>query len=368
MNENQFTYQFYKTTTEAWEAMYQAIVEARRSIYWEIYIFVDDSAGKRFVDALIERSKSGVDVKVIIDAIGSSKFSDEAERRLIASGVELLRYNRLYPEIRLWNWIDRLLKRNHRKSLIIDEDTVFLGGVNVKADFQTWDDLFIRIKGKIARPLLRGFAKSYIYSGGKRESVKHLLHPKLEQVIPEIREKLRFMVHSASRAEMPRSKRFYLRALTLARESVNLLTPYYVPDRHFLRAVALARERGVEVNIFLPLRPDVQLMELIGRAYYELTIKAGASIYLLPEMHHGKALSVDSQLGLVGSINLMPRSFSHQEESAVSFTDEQMVNELNGLFNDLKSKAELLNIERWRRRHWLRRMSEWLAKKLEYFV
>lgn len=368
MQNSGFSYQFYKTTSEAWDSMFQAIEVAQKSIYWEIYILVDDSVGKRFVDALVKKALSGVEVKIIIDAFGSSSFSNAAEKSCAMAGIEVLKYSPTGLSWKFWDMVRRLLRRNHRKVLIIDEEVVFLGGVNVKAEFQTWDDIFVRITGKVARPLLRGFAKSYIASGGKRRNVKHLLHPKLEEVIPEWRDKLRFILHSPSRATIPKSKRFYLKALAMAKETVNLLTPYYVPDRHFLRAIEMARARGVKVNIFLPLRPDVRLMELIGRTYYELTAKAGADIYLLPEMHHGKALTIDKQMGMVGSINMTPRSFSHQEESAVSFTEEQMVNELNVLFNDLKTKAQPLDLEKWKKRKRVHRFREWLAKQLEYWV
>ncbi len=363
-----FTYQFYKTTPEAWDAMYQAIENAQKSIFWEIYIFVDDSIGKKFIDALVRKARAGLEVKLIIDAMGSSDFSVAAEKSCAEAGVEVHKFSPISPSFRLSNWVGRLMRRNHRKVLIVDENIVFLGGVNIKAEFHAWDDLYVRLTGNLARPLLRGFAKSYISSGGKRRNVSRLLHPKLEVLIPLWREKLRFIVHSPTHAIIPRSQRFFLKAIAMAKETVNLLTPYYVPDRHFLKAIGQARKRGVKVNIFLPSRTDVRLVELIARTYYDISSRAGADIYFLPKMNHGKALMVDKKLGMVGSINLTPRSFTHQEESAVSFTDASMVDELNVLFNDLKSQAEPLNLEKWRRRNWYQRFREWVAKKLEYFV
>ncbi|MFA6105229.1 MAG: phosphatidylserine/phosphatidylglycerophosphate/cardiolipin synthase family protein [Patescibacteria group bacterium] len=373
MEENNFSYQFYKTTADAWEAMYQSLLTAQKSIFWEVYIFVDDEAGNRFVNLLAEKAKAGLEVKLIVDALGSSKLSSKAEKFLTSSGVVVLRYSRYHPQLKFWNFVSRLMHRNHRKVLIVDKKIVFLGGVNIKADFKDWDDIFIKLTGKIAWPLMKGFARSYISSGGQSKDVRRLLYPYLgqgilEQVIPDLSAKLKFIVHSPSKAKLPRTKLFYLKALTIAKERVNLLSPYYIPDGNFLRGIAIATARGVQVNIFLPHHADVQLMELLSRTYFDLTIRAGANIYLLPKMNHGKALTVDGQLGLVGSINLMPRSFSYQEESAVSFTDEKMVSELNGMFDELKAQAEPLNIDAFRRRHWLQHLREWLAKKLEYFV
>lgn len=363
-----YSYQFYKTTSEAWDAMFESLKSATKSIYWEVYIFIDDEIGNKFLEILAEKARAGVIVKMIIDAYGSAEFSASAEKFCTKAGVEVLRYNRMYPELKIWSWIYRLLHRNHRKVLIIDEETVFLGGVNVRAHFQNWGDLYMKISGRTTRPLLRGFAKSYISSGGNRKNVLHLLHPKIANVIPVLKQKLKFIMYSASSAPIPRSKQFYLQAISMAKESVNLLTPYYVPDIQFLRAMALAKKRGVKVNIFLPLRPDLKIMELLARTYYDLTAKAGATIYLLPTMNHGKAMSVDNKLGMVGSINITPRSFSHNEESAVSFTEEEMVKNLNVLFNDWKTTAQPLNMEEWGHRNWFFRMRDWVIKKLEYFV
>lgn len=366
--EDQLSYQFYKTTAEAWDSMYEAIVNAQKNIFWEVYIFIDDSIGNKFLQALADKSRSGVEVKIIIDGFGSAQFSEEAEKYMKEAGVEVLKFNRIHPEWKITNWINRLLYRNHRKVLIVDEQIVFLGGVNIDWKTKNWDDLYLKITGVAARPLLRGFAKSYVSAGGRRRSVKKYLHPKWEVDIPQWKQKIKFIVHSPTVAQISKMKRLYVKAITMAQESINLLTPYYAPDRKFLRALALAKKRGVKVNIFMPLRPDLQLLELIGRTYFELTLKAGVNIFLLPKMNHGKALSIDDKLGMVGSINLIPRSFNYQEESAVSFTDEQMVADLNKLFNEMKTTAHSLDAEKWKSRGKVHRLREWFAKKLESFI
>lgn len=368
--EANYSYKIYKNTSSAWDAMFEALQTATRSIFWEIYILIDDDAGKRFVDILCEKALTGIDVKLIIDAFGSARFSDASEERLIKCGAKVQRYNRLRPPLKLWNWYYRLVYRNHRKVLIIDEETVFLGGVNIRADFKDWNDVFIKLSGRIAEPLLRAFAKSYVSSGGNRTDVKEILKKKfkIKLKIPDLVEKFSFIIMSPSRAKLPKTKLFYLKVLTIAKERVNLLTPYFVPDIAFLQGIKIASARGVKINIFLPFRSDLLLMELLSKTYFEETIKSGASIYLMPKMNHGKALTVDTSLGLIGSINLMPRSFSHHEESAVSFSDPAMVADLNAMFEELKVGAEEVNIDRWRKRSAWQRLREWVAKIFEYFV
>ncbi len=347
--------------------MLEAIDNAKASIYWEIFIFVDDEVGNTFLDALIKKAEQGVAVKMIVDAWGSFYLSREAERRLLNAGVELLKYNALYPELKITNWIRRIFNRNHRKVLIIDEAKVFLGGVNVDVQFHEWDDLYVQITGPVARPLLRGFAKTYLAAGGNKDRVQHLLHPKLHG-LQAWREKLDFIVHSPQYARSPRTHRLYIRALAMASETVNLITPYYVPNKAFLRSVALARKRGVKVNIFLPLRPDSRLAQLIGQTYYELTVKAGANLFFLPTMNHAKAVSVDKRFGAIGSMNLTRRAERFDQEAGVSFTDESMVEDLNKLFNMWREQAQPFDSAAPITRGWLERIQTWILKQIENFV
>lgn len=368
MPTSPFSYQFYSATAQAWEAMHRAIVAAKKSIYWEVFIFVDDQVGQPFVDALADKARAGVEVKMIVDAVGSFGLSRAAEAKLIASGVEILRFNRLWPELAVHKWLSRLIYRNHRKVLIIDEETAFLGGVNVHAASRAWDDLYLRMEGRVVRPLLRGFAKSYISAGGPRAAVRSLLRPKSRAWAKEFKERFNFILHTPYwRANTP-FKRFYLRGFATAKHTINLLTPYFVPDKQFFRALAAARLRGVKVNLFLPLRPDHKFLEFIARAYYELTQKLGVNIYFLPRMNHGKGMSIDDKAGVVGSFNLTPRGFSSNAESGVYFTDEQMVSDLNAIFNSWKEESQPFDTVRWGKRGWVSRLKEWWAKKFEDFV
>jgi cardiolipin synthase len=363
-----YTYRFYATTSEAWDAMYQALSTAQKSIYWEVFIFVDDKVGDTFVELLCAKAKAGVEVKMVIDAIGGFQMSQTAVRRLIDAGVDLHFYNRLYPEIRLWRWFSRLWFRNHRKVLVVDETTVFLGGVNIKASYGEWDDIYLKIQGLVPRPLLRGFAKSYISSGGKKSAVWHLLKPNDRESWKDFTNKLKFIVHSPKLRQDKITRKLYIKALAMAKESVNFLTPYYAPDKAFLKALTAAKKRGVKVNIFLPLRTDTKLLELIARAYFRLTLKAGANLYLLPKMNHGKAVTIDDSTGMVGSINMTPRSYGMNEESGVYFSDTKMVAELNAIFNSYKASAKSVDEAMIKRSTLFMRFKEWLATLLERYV
>ncbi len=368
MEVKPYSYKFYATTHEAWDAMYQALFSATKSIYWEVFTFVDDSVGDKFVKVLCDKASNGVQVKVIFDAFGSFSMSNKAVDRLEKAGVDVKFYNRFFPQLQLARWFSRLWFRNHRKVLIVDENIAFLGGVNVKAEYRTWDDIYLKIAGFVPRPLLRGFAKSYISSGGKHKAVKHLLKPEDRGVWHELKDKLNFIVHSPKYNRYKPSRKLFITALEMAKESVNFLTPYYTPDKKFLEAVAIARKRGVKVNIFLPLRTDFKIMEIITRAYFRLTLKAGANVYILPKMNHGKAITVDDKVGVVGSFNVTNRSFHLDEESGVAFNDQEMVADLNTFFDNYLKISEPLKAEDLHKPSLRERLKEWFSHLFDPYV
>lgn len=365
----EFSYQFYRTTVEAWDAMYGAILAAQKSIYWEVYTLLDDIAGERFIDALCAKAAAGVEVKVIVDAVGSFALSNQAERRLRLSGAQVFWYNRLRLDWHVPAWLRRLWKRNHRKVLLIDEKIAFLGGVNIEAVAAHWYDLHLRVEGRVVRPLLAGFGRSFVRAGGEKKEVWRLLHPKLTDGLFQWKERLNFIIHSPQHAaQRSHLRKAYLGALQVAKESFNLLTPYYVPDKEFLGLISQARRRGVKVNIILPWRTDVKFMNYIASAFYGLTEKAGAALYFLRRMNHGKAFSVDNKIGLIGSANLTPRSFSINEETSAYFNDEQMVNDLNNILNNWKEEAMPLSEVGSSSRGWYKRLVSWAAYKFKDYV
>lgn len=364
-----FSYQFYSSTVSTWQAMYRSVLGATKSVYWEVYTFVDDSTGNKFVDLLCEKAKQGVDVKIIVDGIGSFSLSQLAFNRLRSVGAEVLVFNQLSPDFSLRKWWSRIWLRNHCKVLLVDGEAAFIGGVNVQHHMEQWDDIHLRLTGKVVRPLLRYFARKYIKAGGKRKKVRHLLHPKLSKGVEEWKEKIKFILHSP-RYRYKRSPfgRFYRRAIGMAKESFTLLTPYYSPDPRFLELIYRASKRGVKVNILMPYKSDLALMHYLARAFYGISKKAGAAFYFLNKMNHGKAVTSDNKLGMVGSANLTPRSFYLNHEANVTFTDQEMVSDLNNILDNWKDQADPLLELDFKRQGWFRRFKSWWAMRLKDHV
>ncbi len=321
--------------------MYQAMLKAEKSIFWEVYILNGGGPGKRFIDVLSEKAEAGVEVKIIVDGLGSVSLGGQAEAKLRASGVSIVWYNSLSFKPNPWQWIRNLWIRNHRKILIIDQKTAFIGGVNVDESATTWDDLFLEMQGPVVHSLVRAFAKSYIRSGGSRQKIRHLLKHHVRLDLKQLRQKITVLIHTPKSLRAVSSLWYFYRfAMNRAKKTVTLLTPYYVPDRRFLQLIRETHKRGVRVNILIPARSDHRFMEYIAESFYELTAEAGANLYLLERMNHGKAMSVDGKLGFVGSANITPRSFSLNEEAGVYFTDTAMVRDLESVLENWRLKAE----------------------------
>ena len=135
-------YRFYTTSEKAWDAMIGAIVKAQKSIFIEMYIFVDNTDAHKFFEVLAEKAKEGVKVKVIIDSFGSQELSQKTIAKLKSAGVELLFFS-------YW------LRHTHKKILIVDEKIAFLGGVNIHKLFQKWNDLQVRFTGPMVKSVIR---------------------------------------------------------------------------------------------------------------------------------------------------------------------------------------------------------------------
>ncbi len=349
--------------------MYQAILAAEKSIYFEVYIFIDDTAGERFVRALCDKAAAGVEVKLIFDSVGSFSLSRAALQRLNRAGVKVVWYNRVRPGWHVPRWFFRVWYRNHRKFLIVDEEIVFLGGVNIYQEAALWNDVHLRLEGMPMRILLGIFGRSYIKAGGDKKDVAHLLAlPAFKIDLAEWRKKIDFIFHSpldhGGRKKFMRQ--IYVDALRSSKHSFTMLSPYYIPDKRFIEAIKGAVARGVKVEILLPQKTDYRIMQVTAKSFFNLTCRAGAVLYLLKTMNHGKAFCVDGASGFVGSANLTPRSFRFNEESNVYFNDVAMVKDLQAIFEGLKKEAVM--VCEYQETSWFLRTVAWFTARVDHIM
>ncbi len=298
-----------------------------------MYIFENDTLGYDFLSELTNKAKAGVRVVVILDAIGSFGLATAEIERLRAAGAEVLFFS-------YW------FKRMHRKILIVDEYTIFLGGVNISGKHAPWKDLQIRLSGKnVSRFALRTFARLYRDCGGKEQILR-------ERIVPALLKQTRlwFIEHGVAGKRLT-LKKYYKEHIDASLHSIVLVTPYFIPHRWFIAHIHQAIMRGIHVEIIIPRHTDHTLIDRLNMHYLKLFSELGAACYLAPEMNHAKAMLIDSRVGTVGSHNLDALSFDWNAEASIFFDDPHMVADLEKIILDWKLGALALKTKHYPT-HW----------------
>lgn len=276
---------------EAFPRMLEAIARARRLVYLEVYTFMRDQTGERFVEALIAARGRGVRVEVRVDGLGSWVHGRSLERALKAAGCRV----RIYHPLR--SLFTGRLRRDHRKALVVDDEAIFVGGINIGDDYGKpiaqggWLDLMLELKGekwRWAAERIRGLPG------------------------PSWRSGVRVMLSGEEGGR--RLRRRYTRAFGGARKSVRLAQAYFLPERRLIRALRLAAKRGVEVQLLLPGRSDIPLLPTATRRVYRRLLAAGVEIReWRGSVLHAKLGLIDGERLLLGSFNLDPLSMVNLE-------------------------------------------------------
>lgn len=317
-------FRFYNTSLKAWSAMLAAIALAQKSIYLEMYIFEEDTKGFDFLSELERKAKEGVQVVLILDGLGSSSLKTVSIDRLRIAGVEVLFFSHFW-------------KHTHRKMLIIDEQTVFVGGVNIGDRFALWRDLQMRLKGRqVARSAVNSFIKIYRKVGGKNPVVIGKQSPRTLE-----RAKLWFIEHGMN----PRGgelRKYYEAHIRNAEKDITLVTPYFIPRRWLIASLHNALLRGVRVTIIIPKHVDILFADNINQRFITLLHKLGATCVISPVMNHAKLMIIDSKEAIIGSHNLDALSFERNIEGGVFFEDKRMVLQLEKIIEQWIIKAEVL--------------------------
>jgi len=350
-------YHIYSTTKDAWDGMMTAIQLARKSIYWELYIFVDDEVGTTFFDVLEKKAKEGVDVKLIVDWFGSFFLSRKKVKALKAAGVDVQIFHARMHRYRGWYKIFR--SRTHRKMLIVDEQIGFIGGVNIHKSMEDWLDIHIRLEGVIVRSLLREFAKQYLVSGGKRSLVRHILSYKKRHFLKNIR-----LVFDDAHEKNSSVRDVYRQAFLKAKQRVILFTPYYLPDKQFIQLLWKARKRGVKIDLLLPFRSDIRIATYAAYAWFGILSTMGINVRFTKQMMHGKGIIVDDDWAMVGSSNITQDSFFDHYEANVAFKDKQFVKTLTAVLSKWFAASVSLQDIGWKKRGIWQRTKEWLCSMI----
>lgn len=333
--------QFYTDTKEAWEAMLADLYSAQVSIDIEQYIFMHDAVGERFIDALIQKARQDVSIRLSLDAVGSFKFyTSTLVSELRDMGIQIRFFNPVSPW-RTTTFISNFF-RDHRKIMIIDGVIAHLGGVGIEEKMQSWRDTHMRIVGPLVIDIREIFET--MWKGMKRWNIIEFKR------MPHFIKKFNLLTNA------PVFRQHYIYQSLLARirnakKYVYLTTPYFVPDLRFFRAVRLAAKRGVDVRIVVPHATDHTLIDRAQESYFATALTSGVKIYLYgPNMMHAKTAVIDDTWATTGTFNLDSLSFFYNYEANVSSTDSKFIETLKKHFYDDLRHSRELNYQEWNTR------------------
>jgi cardiolipin synthase len=343
---------------EIFPAMLAAIRSASETINFATYVYWTGSIAPQFAEALADRAEAGVEVNVLLDAVGAARMDRTLVELLQRAGAKVAWFRPAH-----WYTLHKLNNRTHRKILVVDGRVGFTGGVGIAEEWTGncedpahWRDTHVRVEGPAVRDLLGGFLDNWaeatqcILSGPK-----HL--PDLRGSDDGIQVQV---TRSTAEKGSTDAEHLFYAAIACARERVWLTTAYFAPRRAFVEALCAAVGRGVDVRV-LTNGPhiDKQVVRQAGRRTYERLLESGVRVLEYQRtMLHAKVMIVDSGWATIGSVNFDNRSFSLNDELNLSLRDPAVVAELEKHFLADLDEARELDLAGWRARGLLARGRE----------
>jgi cardiolipin synthase A/B len=331
----------FHEAASTYDAIEKAIQGAKHHVHVAYYIFDSGEVGTRIGRALAAKAKEGVQVRLLLDDVGSSAMKRAFKKELRAAGVRFALFNRVtFSRIR-----SRFDFRNHRKIVVVDGVIGFTGGINITDDYVVrpaheppWRDTHVRIAGDAVRWLQLTFLDDWHYATS--------YVPRETEYFPQPTGKGDHRVQiigSGPDRDLEPIQKAYFAAMALSGARIYVTTPYFVPDDAILTALTTAALRGVDVRVLVPRRSDSLIVTAAARSYYDTILAAGVRVYeYQPTMIHAKTLVVDDFFAAVGTANMDNRSFRLNFEVTAILYGETHAKELADRFKkDLRDAKEI---------------------------
>ena len=344
-------------------AMLDAIRGAKKSITFETYIYWSGEIGKKFSDALCERSLAGVKVHVILDWMGCGKIDARYLDAMKAAGIELEHYHPVH-----WHTLTRINNRTHRKLLVVDGYIGFTGGVGIADQWaghaessDHWRDSHFQVEGPAVAQLQAAFSDNWVKTRA-RLLLGSDYFPELKPAGDSLAQ-----VFKSSRGGGSESVRLmYLLSITSAAKSIRLQAAYFVPDELAIQTLISARRRCVKIEIIVPgPHMDRQIVQRASRSLWNELLDAGIEIYeYQPTMYHCKVIIVDDVWVSVGSTNFDDRSFRLNDEANLNIYDAAFAAEQVKVFEQDKNHSRLMTRAEFKNRSAFGKMCDEIAGML----
>lgn len=345
----------------------ECIAKAKEHIHIEYYIFEDDNIGVQIIDLLLKKVSEGVEVRFIYDDFGSRSIRKKQVKRLREGGVKVFPFYK----IKIIAFANRINYRNHRKIIIIDGHTSFVGGINVSDRYINtepnknkvyWRDTHLKIEGPATWYLQYLFLCDWNFCAQDHMEINSKFFPDYQSFQCQ-QDKYVQITASGPDSDVPTIKFALLQAINLAEKEVLITTPYFIPSKSIMDALLIAAKSGVKVKLIVPNNSDSKLVNAAACSYYLDLLKSGVEIYRYTKgFVHAKTMVIDNEIAIVGTANMDVRSFDLNFEVGAIVYDEEIAEELKATFyKDVEGTSQLDLIE-WEKRPAVYRFLDKLAR------
>src|ERR1700761_9495881 len=342
----------------------EALKGAKHHIHMEYYIFENDEIGNQIKDILVQKAQEGVEVRFIYDDFGSRSIRNKFADELKAGGVQAFPFYRIIFIL----FANRVNYRDHRKIIVVDGHTGFVGGINVSDRYINkpgqlfWRDTHVKIVGPGMYYLQYLFICDWNFCSGKHlELEKDFFSTKPANKGKAIVQ----IAASGPDSEAPTLMFSMVQTIGLAEKELLITSPYFIPGENIMDALHVAVKSGVKVKILVPDKSDSSLVNAAARSYYGELLAAGVEIYLYQKgFVHAKTLVSDGQLVIIGTANMDHRSFELNFEVNSMIYDTATAEQLRGVFYDDIKNAKKINANTWKKRPVYKQMPEKLVRLL----
>jgi cardiolipin synthase len=357
------TIKILKNGEEKFPELLQAIGAAKHHIHLEYYIYEYDDTGTQIIELLIQKSREGVEVRLIYDDFGSPSIKKETEKRMKDAGAAVHPFHK----VRFYLLANRINYRNHRKIAVIDGHTAFIGGINVSDKYINngkkklyWRDTHVRIDGPAVYYLQYLFITDWNFCCPDILKTSDVYF-----AVPPSAAAGSFVQIAASGPDsyLPTVLYSILQAIYLAKKEILITTPYFIPGDSIKDALCIAAMSGLSVKLLAPGISDSKVVNAASKSYYNKLLEAGVEVYLYRKgFVHAKTMVTDSLLSIVGTANMDYRSFELNFEVNALIYDSAVAEQMRtAFFEDLKD-AEQINKEAWLSRPWYKQLPEKVAR------
>lgn len=349
---------------EKFPLLLQALHAAKSHIHIEYYIYSDDDIGKQVSKILIEKAQSGVEVRLMVDGVGSFKLKSKFFKTLRTAGVQV----HVFMPVLFPLFTSKINYRDHRKIVVIDGEKGFTGGLNLDDRYLNngkhklfWRDTHLMVQGEAVRSLQFLFLVNWMFVSKEKFNVTEKYFPKIGLMGNT------YVQVNASGPDWELASimdSFFL-GITSAKNNIRIVTPYFIPNESIFNAVLTAARSGIDVEIMLPMKSDSWIVHAASMSLLESLLESNIKVYFYTKgFVHSKILTVDNYFSSVGTANMDMRSFDLNYEVNTYMYNKQLATALNQKFEEDKKECVQIGLVDWQKRNLRTKLLESVARLL----